>query len=150
MQLQIEVCRECDAPGRRWDDCRSRVPGRVSRPWAWEFIAAAAAAPRFAAGGATRALIATILCFVALPSGGRASDELVKAESLHWVTLPKGSPDDNPVENIFSDLQLMVLNNSNDPDVKTTQQRISRYLQKLNRRRQRRIHIPYLFDSHRN
>jgi len=70
--------------------------------------------------------------------------------TLHWVTLPKGSPDDNSVENIFSDLQLMVLNNSNDPDVKTTQRRISRYLQKLNRRRQRRIHIPYLVDSHRN
>jgi hypothetical protein len=69
---------------------------------------------------------------------------------LHWITLPKGSPDDNPVEAIFSDIQLMVLDNSNDPDVKTTQQRISRHLQKCNRRGNRRIRIPYLFHSHKN
>lgn len=84
------------------------------------------------------------------PAKCHQTRRLMRQLKLHWVTLPKGSPDDNPVENIFSDLQLMVLNNSNDPDVKTTQRRISRYLQKLNRRRQRRIHIPYLFDSHRN
>ena len=28
---------------------------------------------------------------------------------LHWVSLPKGSPDDNPVETLFSDIQLMIL-----------------------------------------
>ena len=33
---------------------------------------------------------------------------LMRQLKLHWVTLPKGSPDDNPVENIFSDLQLML------------------------------------------
>ncbi len=69
---------------------------------------------------------------------------------LHWITLPKGSPDDNPLESVFSDIQPMILDNSNDPDVKTTQRRIGRYLQKLNRRRNRRIRIPYLFDSHKN
>ncbi len=66
---------------------------------------------------------------------------------LHWITLPKGSPDDNSVENIFSDVQLMVLDSSDDPDVKTTQRRISQ-LQKCNRRRNRFIRIPYLLDSH--
>jgi DDE superfamily endonuclease len=28
---------------------------------------------------------------------------------LHWISLPKASPDDNPVETIFSDIQQMVL-----------------------------------------
>lgn len=69
---------------------------------------------------------------------------------LHWVTLPKGSPDDNPVETIFSDIQLMVLDNSNDPDVKTTQRRISRHLRRGNRRKHRRIHIPYLHGLHKD
>ena len=75
---------------------------------------------------------------------------LMRKLKLHWITLPKGSPDDNPVETVFSDIQLMVLDNSNDPDVKTTERRISRHLQKLNRRRNRCIHIPYLFDTHKN
>jgi transposase len=69
---------------------------------------------------------------------------------LHWVTLPTGSPDDNAVETIFSDIQLMVLDNSNDPDVKTTQRRISRHLRRCNRRKNRRIRIPYLPGSHEN
>lgn len=69
---------------------------------------------------------------------------------LHWVTLPKGSPDDNPVETIFSDIQLMVLDNSNDPDVKTTQRRISWHLRRRNRRQNRWIHIPYLHGFHKN
>ena len=62
----------------------------------------------------------------------------------------KDAPDDNPVETIFSDIQLMVLDNSNDPDAKTTQRRISRHLQKGNRRSNRYIRIPYLPDSHKN
>jgi hypothetical protein len=45
----------------------------------------------------------------------------------HWVTMPRGSPADNPVETIFSNIQLMVLNNGNNPDVKTTQRRIGRH-----------------------
>ncbi len=75
---------------------------------------------------------------------------LMRQLKLHWITMPKGSPDDNPVETIFSDIQLMVLDTSDDPDVETTQRRISLHLQKLNRRRHRRIRIPYLFDSHKN
>jgi len=63
---------------------------------------------------------------------------------LHWVTLPKGSPDDNPVEMSFSDIQLMVLDNRNDPDVKTMQRRISRHLRRCNRRQNRWTHSPYL------
>jgi transposase len=69
---------------------------------------------------------------------------------LHWVTLPTGSPDDNPVETIFSAIQLMVLDNSNDPDVKTTQRRISRHLRRCNRRQNRWIHIPYLHGFHKD
>jgi hypothetical protein len=69
---------------------------------------------------------------------------------LHWITLPTGSPDDNPVEVIFSDIQLMVLDTTNDPDVKTTQRRISRHLRRVNRRRNRRIRIPYLPGSDKN
>jgi transposase len=68
----------------------------------------------------------------------------------HWVTLPKGSPDDNPVETIFSDIQLMVLDHSNDPDVKTTQRRISRHLRRCNRRQNRWIHIPYWHGFHKD
>ena len=82
------------------------------------------------------------------PCISRSTSQLMRQLKLHWITLPKGSPDDNPVENIFSDIQLMVLDNSNDPDVKTTQRRVSRHLQKCNRRRNRYIRIPYLFDSH--
>jgi len=82
------------------------------------------------------------------PGKSGQTRHVMRQLKLHWITLPKGSPDDNPVETIFSDIQRMVLDNSNDPDVKTTQQRISRHLQKLNRRRRRWIHISYLFDSH--
>jgi transposase len=69
---------------------------------------------------------------------------------LHWITLPKGSPDDNPVELIFSDIQLMVLDNSNDPDVHTTQRRISQHLRRCNRRKNRWLHIPYLHGFHKD
>lgn len=67
---------------------------------------------------------------------------------LHYISLPKGSPDDNPVETIFSDIQQMILDNSNDADAKTTQNRISAHLRGRNRRKERRFRIPYLPDSH--
>jgi hypothetical protein len=67
---------------------------------------------------------------------------------LHWVSLPKGSPDDNPVETLFSDSQLMMLDNSNDVDVATTQKRISAYLRGRNRRKDRRMHLVYLSGFH--
>lgn len=82
------------------------------------------------------------------PCKSRSTRRLMQQLQLHWITLPKGSPDDNPVENVFSDIQLMILDNSNDPDTKTTQQRIGRHLQAINRRRQRLIQIPYLNHSH--
>jgi hypothetical protein len=68
----------------------------------------------------------------------------------HWVTLPTGSPDDNPVETLFSDIQLIVLDNSHDPDVTTTQRRISQHLRRCNRRQNRWIHIPYLHGWHKD
>ena len=82
------------------------------------------------------------------PCTSKRTRRLMRRLKLHWITLPKGSPDDNPVENIFSDVQLMVLDNSDDPDVKTTQRRIRQHFQKCNRRRNRFIRIPYLPDSH--
>lgn len=73
---------------------------------------------------------------------------VMRSLKLHWISLPKGSPDDNPVETVFSDIQLMILDNSNDPDEPTTRSRISHYLRRRNRRRDRFIRIPYLPDSH--
>ena len=82
------------------------------------------------------------------PCKSRQTRRLMRQLKWHWITLPKGSPDDNPVESIFSDIQLRILDNSNDPDVKTTQRRISQHLRNGNRRRHRHIRIPYLPDSH--
>ena len=81
-------------------------------------------------------------------AGLTASRGLMRALRLHWISLPKGSPDDNPVESIFSDVQLMILDNSNDPDAHTTQRRISAHLRGRNRRRDRHIRIPYLWPKH--
>ena len=39
---------------------------------------------------------------------------------LHWISLPKGSPEDNPAENIFSDIQQNILDTSNDVDAAMT------------------------------
>ncbi|MDB6067419.1 MAG: superfamily endonuclease, partial [Pedosphaera sp.] len=63
---------------------------------------------------------------------------------LHWISLPKASPDDNPVETLFSDVQLMVLDHSNDPTPQATQGRIRAHWRKRNRRADRFIAIPYL------
>jgi transposase len=82
------------------------------------------------------------------PRKSHRTRQMMRALALHWISLPKGSPDDNPVETIFSDVQLMILDNSNDPDARTTQRRISAHLRKRNRRRDRFIEIPYLWDSH--
>jgi transposase len=82
------------------------------------------------------------------PCKSRQTRQTMRALKLHWMSLPKGSPDDNPVETLFSDIQLMILDNSNDPDARTTQRRISAHLRGRNRRRDRMIHIPYLSDTH--
>ncbi len=79
------------------------------------------------------------------PCKSRHTQRVMRALHLHWISLPKASPDDNPVEVVFSDIQLMLLDNSDDPDARTTQQRISQHLHNRNRRKDRHIHIPYLY-----
>jgi hypothetical protein len=69
---------------------------------------------------------------------------LMRQLQLHWISLPKGSPDDNPVETLFSDIQLMILDHSNDPSPQATQRRISAHWRKRNRRADRFITIPLL------
>jgi transposase len=82
------------------------------------------------------------------PRRAAATRRAIGALGLHWISLPKGSPDDNPVETVFSDIQLMVLDHSNDPDARTLQRRISARLRHRNRRRDRFIRIGYLGDIH--
>jgi transposase len=82
------------------------------------------------------------------PRKSHKTRRVMRELKLHWISLPKTSPDDNPLEVIFSDVQLMILDNSNDPDERATQQRISKHLRKRNRRLNRFIHILYLPDSH--
>ncbi len=82
------------------------------------------------------------------PCKARETRLVMRELHLHWISLPKGSPDDNPVENIFSDVQLIILDNSNDPEAKTTQRRISSHLRGRNRRHDRFIRVPYLHPKH--
>jgi hypothetical protein len=82
------------------------------------------------------------------PCKSRHTRRTMRALTLHWISLPKGSPDDNPVENIFSDIQQSILDTSNDGDATMTKQRISAHLRGRCRRKNRRIHISYLPDSH--
>jgi hypothetical protein len=84
------------------------------------------------------------------PCKSRRTRELMRRLKLHWISLPKGSPDDNPAETVFSTIEQMILQCSNDPDVKTTQRRISRLLTARNRRADRFISVPYLGDSHKH
>lgn len=84
------------------------------------------------------------------PRKSRETRRVMRALGIHWISLPKASPDDNPVETIGSDIQLRVLDNSNDPDMRTTQRRIGAHLRGRNRRRDRRIRISYLEDSHKH
>lgn len=82
------------------------------------------------------------------PRKSRQTRRAMRELGLHWISLPKGSPDDNPVETINSDIQQNVLDTSNDADVKATQRRISARLRGRNRRSDRRVKIHYLPDSH--
>lgn len=79
------------------------------------------------------------------PRKSRKTRRAMRELKVHWISLPKGSPDDNPVETLFSDVQLMILDNSNDVDSPTTQRRISIHWRKRNRRRDRFVAIPYLW-----
>jgi DDE superfamily endonuclease len=79
------------------------------------------------------------------PHKSHETRRVMRELKLHWISLPKASPNDNAVENLFSDVQLMILDNSNDLDPQTTQRRISTHWRKRNRRRDRFITIPYLW-----
>jgi hypothetical protein len=68
----------------------------------------------------------------------------LRALRIDWTSLPKGNPDDNPVETIFSDVQQMVLDTSCDTDPAVTRRRASGHLQGCNRRGDRRIRVSYL------
>ena len=78
------------------------------------------------------------------PCKSRITRRVMRELKLHWISLPKSSPDDNPVETIFSDIQMMILDNSNDLDARATQKRISEHLRGRNRRKNRHIRIKYL------
>jgi transposase len=78
------------------------------------------------------------------PRKAKQTKRLMRQLGLRWTSLPKGSPDDNPAETIFSDIQQAILDNSNDPDTKTTQRRISAHLRARNRRKDRFMRISYL------
>jgi DDE superfamily endonuclease len=82
------------------------------------------------------------------PIKAKATRALMRRLRLRWTSLPKRSPDDNPDETIFSDIQQNVLDTTNDPDEQTTKKRISRHLQGRNRRGDRFIRISYLDDPH--
>ncbi len=84
------------------------------------------------------------------PRKCRTTRQTMRGLGLHWISLPKGSPDDNPVETVFRDVQLRILDNSDDPDIQTMQRRISAHLRGRNRRHDRYIRIPYLPDSHKH
>ena len=81
------------------------------------------------------------------PRRSRQTRRVMRALRLPWISLPKASPDDNPVETINSDIQSMNLDNSDDPDPRATRHRISVHLRDRNRRTDRRSRIPYLGDS---
>jgi hypothetical protein len=81
------------------------------------------------------------------PPKSRQTLRVMRTLRLHWINLPKASPDDNPVETINSDIQTMILDNSNDPDPRAIRHRISAHLRRRNRRSDRHVCIPYLGDS---
>src|SRR5512135_3082054 len=78
------------------------------------------------------------------PIKARATRAMMRRLHLNWTSLPKRSPDDNPCETIFSDIQQNVLDTTNDPDQGATKGRISRHLRSRNRRSDRFIRISYL------
>ncbi len=81
------------------------------------------------------------------PRKSTATRRVMWELKLHWISLPKASPDDNPCETIFSDVQQNVQDNSDDPDERMLRRRISHRLNRRNHRRNRFIEIPYLWDS---
>jgi len=82
------------------------------------------------------------------PRKSHETRRVMREQELHWISLPKASPDDNPCETLFSDIQLNVQDNSDDPDEHAMQKHISHRFARRNRRQDRFIEIPYLWDSH--
>ncbi len=82
------------------------------------------------------------------PRKSQETRRVMRELRLHWISLPKASPDDNPCETLFSDIQLNVQDNSDEPDEGTLRQHISHRFARRNRRAARFIAIPYLWDSH--
>jgi hypothetical protein len=83
------------------------------------------------------------------PIKAHVTRSLMRRLGLNWTSMPKRSPDDNPAETIFSDIQQAILDNSDDPDERTTRGRISRHLRARNRRPDRFMRIGYLVNTHR-
>lgn len=84
------------------------------------------------------------------PRKSRKTRRTMRELGLRWISLPKRSPDDNPVETINRDVQGSVLDCSDDADAKATQRRISAHLRGRNRRHDPRVHIHYFPDSHKH
>jgi transposase len=84
------------------------------------------------------------------PIKAKATRRMMRQLRLLWTSMPKASPDDNPVETIFSDIQQNILDNSDDPDAHATQRRISNHLRARNRRSDRFIRIGYLENTHKH
>jgi hypothetical protein len=83
------------------------------------------------------------------PIKAHVTRSLMRRLGLNWTSMPKRSPDDNPAETIFSDIQQNILDNSDDLDERTTRGRISRHLRARNRRPDRFMRIGYLVNTHR-
>ena len=81
------------------------------------------------------------------PIKAQVTRSLMRRLRLNWTSMPKRSPDDNPAETIFSDIQQNILDNSDDPDERTTRRRISRHLRARNRRPDRFVRIGYLRNT---
>ena len=75
-----------------------------------------------------------------------ASRQEMRQLKIHWLSLPKASPDDNPIETVFSVLQGEVLAGSDAPDVPAQKQRVSTALRRRNWRKDRFIRLGYLSE----
>ena len=84
------------------------------------------------------------------PRKSRQTRRRMRQLHLHCISLPKGCPDDNPVQTLFSPVQTGILDSSNDPDAKATRRRINAHLRGHNRRDDRWIQISYLPDTHKH
>lgn len=80
----------------------------------------------------------------------RQTRRVMRGRKPHLISLPKVSSDDNPVETIFSDIQQMILDNSDDAGTRATQCCRSAHLRGRNRCDDRSIQITYLGNIHKH